>query len=87
MTDFEFLILIFLLNLITFVFYGIDKSRAKRNKRRVKEALLLLMGILCGGLGGILGMKVFHHKTKKFYFYLVNVLGIILVFYFYYKIL
>ena len=67
-------------SLITFVAYGIDKSKAKRDKRRISEKTLLIMSIIGGGIGGLLGMLKFRHKTKgeHWYFYAVNILGIII---------
>ena len=55
-------------NLVVFVVYGIDKGRAKRDKWRISERTLLLMALFLGGTGALLGMGVFHHKTrhKKF---------------------
>ena len=64
------------LNLLLFIFMGIDKRAAKRKKWRIPERRLLTLGIIGGGIGGILGMLVFHHKTHRIYFticYLVNV--------------
>ena len=63
-------------NLLLFILMGIDKRAAKRKKWRIPERRLLTLGIIGGGIGGILGMLVFHHKTHRIYFticYLVNV--------------
>ena len=56
------------INLITFFVYGIDKWRAKRGAWRIPEKTLFLLPILGGSVGAIAGMKVFHHKTKHWYF-------------------
>ena len=51
-----------------FALMGIEKRRARRGVWRISErALFLTMACFCG-LGGVLGMKVFHHKTKHWYF-------------------
>ena len=52
-------------NVFSFVLYGIDKLRAKRGLWRIPESALILSVILGGGIGGYLGMRVFHHKTRK----------------------
>ena len=56
------------LNLFLFILMGIDKRAAKRKKWRIPERRLLTLGIIGGGIGGILGMIVFHHKTHRIYF-------------------
>jgi len=48
--------------------YGIDKWKSKNNKWRISERALILCAFLMGSAGGILGMKVFHHKTKHMKF-------------------
>ncbi|MCR5469845.1 MAG: DUF1294 domain-containing protein, partial [Prevotella sp.] len=55
-------------NILAFLFYGIDKWRAKKGKWRISEATLLLLAVIGGSIGAWLGMKVWHHKTmhKKF---------------------
>ena len=50
---------------------GIDKSKAKRGKRRISEAALLTASFLMGGVGGLLGMLICRHKTKHWYFCLL----------------
>ena len=55
-------------NLVTFAVYGIDKAKAKRGAWRVPEKTLFLLPLLGGSLGALLGMKVFRHKTKHWYF-------------------
>lgn len=50
-------------NVITFVVYGIDKLKAKKGKRRVPEATLLLLAIVGVSVGAWCGVKVWHHKT------------------------
>ena len=55
-------------SVILFVTMGADKRRARRAAFRVPEKTLFLATACFGGLGGVLGMKVFHHKTKHWYF-------------------
>ena len=57
-----------LVNLIAFALMGLDKGRAKRGRWRISEKALFLPAVLGGSLGAILGMRVFHHKTKHWYF-------------------
>jgi uncharacterized membrane protein YsdA (DUF1294 family) len=46
---------------------GIDKLCAKLHMGRISEKTLLLFSFF-GALGGILGMFVFRHKTRKLKF-------------------
>lgn len=57
-----------IINVATFLTYGLDKWKAKRSKWRIREAALLMLAVLGGSIGAWLGMKVLHHKTqhKKF---------------------
>ena len=55
-------------NLAAFFLMGMDKRRARRNKRRVPERTLFLSTVLGGALGGTLGMCIFRHKTRHWYF-------------------
>ena len=57
-----------IINIITFAVFGADKKKAIRGKWRVTEATLFLLAFIGGALGGCLGKRVFHHKTKKWYF-------------------
>ena len=56
------------INAITFAVYGADKRRARKDRWRVPERTLFLLAVLGGSLGALLGMHVFHHKTKHWYF-------------------
>ena len=65
-----------LVNLWAFALMGIDKYRAKKKgARRIRERTLFLSALLGGGLGAFLGMWMFRHKTKHWYF----VIGIPLI--------
>ena len=57
-----------ILNVITFLIYAIDKWKAKKNRWRIPESILLLLAVLGGSIGALMGMKIWHHKTmhKKF---------------------
>lgn len=57
-----------ILNVISFILYGIDKYKAKKGKWRISEATLLAMAVIGGSVGAWTGMKLWHHKTlhKKF---------------------
>ena len=65
-------IIIYLLaiNVITFLAMGFDKYKAKKGHWRTKENTLLTFVFLGGGIGGIIGMYYFRHKTKKPKFYI-----------------
>lgn len=56
------------INIVTFALYGIDKRRAKKQRWRIAERTLLLLPLIGGSAGGLLGMAVFHHKTRHWYF-------------------
>ena len=56
------------INIVTFFLFGIDKRRAIKNRWRISEATLLISSLIGGVIGGLLGMSVFHHKTKKMKF-------------------
>ena len=56
------------INLITFIVFGIDKKRAIHHEWRIPEKTLFLLSIIGGSPGALFGMVIFHHKTKKWYF-------------------
>ena len=62
------LVVLIVMNLLAFALMGIDKMKARRGSWRIPEKSLFLVTALFGGLGGTLGMKVFRHKTKHWYF-------------------
>lgn len=55
-------------NLAGFFLMGIDKWKAKRGAWRISEKALFLPAVLGGAVGAIVGMRVFRHKTKHWYF-------------------
>lgn len=55
-------------NLLAFTVYGVDKRRAKKDKRRVPEKTLFLLAIIGGSVGAWAGMYTFRHKTRHWYF-------------------
>ena len=57
------LVLLVITNLISFIMMGYDKSCAKKNRWRVPEATLFIACACFGGIGGVLGMQLFRHKT------------------------
>lgn len=67
---------LWIVNFTAFIMYGIDKKKAVKGEYRISEKMLLLSGAVGGSIGAMIGMKVFHHKTrhKKF------VIGLPLIF-------
>ena len=56
------------INLIAFALMGLDKWKARRDAWRIPEKTLFLAALLGGALGGTVGMHLFHHKTRHWYF-------------------
>lgn len=68
MEIFYLLIYIGVLSIVGFVIMGLDKRKAKRGRWRIAEKTIFLVALFGGSAGATLGMHVFHHKTKHWYF-------------------
>lgn len=62
------LIYLLVINVLTFLDFGLDKYKAKHGKWRTPEKSLLMMAVAGGSIGAWMGMNTFRHKTqhKKF---------------------
>lgn len=77
------LIYIIIMNVVGFFIMGIDKRKAEKHAWRIPEKTLFLVSLIGGSIGTLLGMYVFRHKTKHWYFVigmpLILIVHIILV--------
>lgn len=76
MIDFIVFIVV-IINVVSFLLYGIDKHKAKKNHWRISEKTLLLWGAFAP-FGAVAGMKFFHHKTQKAKFDIILTLAVVL---------
>ncbi len=65
MKDMYILSYILIINFITFLVFGEDKRRARKQLWRISEKTLMLLAAAGGSIGAAAGMRIFHHKTKK----------------------
>ncbi len=56
-----------IINIFSFIIIGIDKKRAIKNEKRIKEGYLLFLAIIFGAPGILLGMLSFRHKIRTIY--------------------
>lgn len=63
-----FISYLIIINLVGFLIMFIDKRRAIKNQWRVSEKALISISVIGGSLGMLLGMNIFHHKTKHMKF-------------------
>lgn len=56
------------MSLLLFAMMGTDKRAARLHARRIPEKTLFLTAVFGGAAGGWLGMYVFRHKTRHWYF-------------------
>ena len=64
------LVYVGLVNVISFVLYGLDKRKAVKGKNRIRIVTLLGSAFIGGSVGSLAGMYLFRHKTDKNYFYI-----------------
>ncbi len=68
---------VLLWSVVAFICYGADKRKARKGRFRISEATLLILGAIGGAAGALLGMRIFRHKTKHWYFWAVNGLALL----------
>ena len=73
-----FLIYFAVVNVFTFLLYVIDKRRAVKDRRRIRERTLIFFTLICGGIGAFFGMWLARHKTRKGKFRFAVALGLII---------
>ncbi len=61
-------IYLIIINLAGFISMALDKRFAIRHTWRIPEKTLFTIALLGGSIGSNLGMQVFRHKTKHWYF-------------------
>lgn len=66
-----------IINFLAFILFFIDKNKARRDKWRIKESTLHLVGFMGGIIGSIAGMVLFHHKTKKRKFVVITIIALL----------
>lgn len=80
------IIYVLFINLLAFFAMWWDKRRAQKGEWRISEAGLFTLVLLGGGIGGIIGMYTFRHKTKKLKFTIgfptILIIEIVLLVYF-----
>lgn len=59
---------VMIVNFISFLFFGWDKSKAEKGSFRISERTLMFLAILGGSIGALAGMYTFRHKTRKLKF-------------------
>lgn len=72
------LIYFFIINIAGFLTMYSDKKRAVRHSWRISEKSLFIVAFIGGSIGSLLGMYIFRHKTKHWYF--VFFMPLILIF-------
>ena len=73
-----YLLLVSIMSFITLIVYGVDKRKAVKEKMRVPEKALFTLSFFGGAIGGLVGMLIFSHKTKHVYFWILNILFLLL---------
>lgn len=53
------------INLISFMLFGVDKLHAEAGSWRISERTLLAWALFGGSIGAYAGRAVFRHKTRK----------------------
>lgn len=57
-----------LINLLAFIIYGLDKGRARKKGRRIRNCHLLGLVFLGGTIGSLWAVYFFRHKSQRDYY-------------------
>lgn len=66
-----------IINVIEFILMGLDKFFSIKKMYRIPEIVLLVIPFFGGSIGGIIGMVLFRHKTKKIKFKILFIMSLI----------
>ena len=72
-----FIILVAILNIISFILVYVDKQKSIAQTQRLPEVDFFVWSIFFSSLGVLAGMFAFHHKTQKLNF--VVGIGLLLI--------
>ncbi|HEY9380842.1 MAG TPA: DUF1294 domain-containing protein, partial [Burkholderiales bacterium] len=53
------------ISIVVFIVYALDKSAARKNRRRIPENTLHLLALIGGWPGALVAQKLLHHKSSK----------------------
>ena len=67
-----------IINLLAIILFAVDKFKAKHGLWRIPEKVLFLISFIGGSIGTLIGMYLFHHKTKHLSFVILNPLFLIM---------
>ena len=67
-----------IINLLAIILFAVDKFKAKHGLWRIPEKVLFLISFIGGSIGALIGMYLFHHKTKHLSFVILNPLFLIM---------
>jgi uncharacterized membrane protein YsdA (DUF1294 family) len=62
--EYFFGVYLFVVNLIAFILFAVDKYKSKKSKWRISERTLIGIALIGGSVGALMSMKAFRHKTK-----------------------
>lgn len=66
------------INISGFITVGVDKFKSQRRLWRIPERVLFWFAIVGGSIGVYIGLLLFRHKTRRWYFMLFIPLIIII---------
>lgn len=59
---------LFAINFAGFVTVGVDKYKSRKRLWRIPERVLFWFAIIGGSIGVYIGLLMFKHKTRRWYF-------------------
>lgn len=66
----------FIISVMTFIVYLVDKTAAQKNRWRIPEKTLHLLSLVGGWPGALLAQRLLRHKTQKISFQLVHLVTV-----------